>query len=941
MTITANDHPYRVTAVDSASKYANDHPIKVEIEGGVVTPDEFEELEKKVDALATDLSYKGGVPSYADLPSDAATGDVYTTEDTGVLYVWDGDEWVGLNQSSSPVKVLFTEDRNSYDYIIGSIADFEALIASDDPVLIIPTSKTKTPFFLIKHNFGTTSSPSYRAIGFQRGSGEALSGLYEAYIGKGTDYYYIIQYAARAGLDNVSTLQTSFTSQDKRSYTAYAINKLITQVTTAPTVETYGESGQIYVDKTTGKIYICKGGTSHAYIWEEVGGGAQSDWNTSDNTDPSYVQNRPMYDEGIYINGLTFDKVIDSTTTISTDLGLTTETLDILVEAGVLAKSGDQYILDPNYMTNCNFRYTTNVKDYAYDNLANYTGYVGITTKGTLSGQAEYNPYSYTNKSLTLTKGGSGYWPLTEVSDLWTEKTGSISQNLAVIFRPEAIFLFVYSWGGFNGSSISSASFGEMVSQSSMIKKLHERFLPIAGQTTKGVMTTVQASNTPKVGSYLKKTTDGNGFGVYDIASAFVDWDEASSDSPAYIDNKPFGETPAGTTQTFTGTYDEMNLANDYIYVATWGDNYITPTDFLDLVGWQESDITSLGYSTSSLYMDMVFSGTYSYSGTTRVYGQKWKELPALIDAGYNEIQFTTVYQDWMSGTTEDITYKFTMEKVSEGVYMSSLSDLVQARDNDNSKLVRTFGIFKWGAIKNKVTLSSYVQTRYTIADDDVVLISYLYRYNDPVAVFGGSGGGIKNRTLTLSNSQALVKQIGAQYIPIDNDTIVNEDGILKAAGGSGGITTLTMADYNYPTTGTKDCIAYWLLEPGLYWIEKDVYVKSYSDATRYAYPYPTFLILIEANNGYNYMATTYSFSAPASLVSGIAYAVLGVKETGVRVDYARYLTSKNIENVLTSTATNNSLSAAQGKVLNDKIISLETSLSISNSEFNNLWENA
>lgn len=103
MTITANDHPYRVTAVEGSAKYANNHPIKVEIEGGVVTPDEFEELKKKVDALATDLSYKGGVPTYDDLPVDPEQGDVYTVEDTGVLYVWDGDEWVALNDSKKAI----------------------------------------------------------------------------------------------------------------------------------------------------------------------------------------------------------------------------------------------------------------------------------------------------------------------------------------------------------------------------------------------------------------------------------------------------------------------------------------------------------------------------------------------------------------------------------------------------------------------------------------------------------------------------------------------------------------------------------------------------------------------------------------------------------------------------------------------------------------------
>lgn len=63
--------------------------------------DEVETLEAQIQALATDFSYKGSVEDYAHLPSDAATGDVYTTTDTGIIYVWDGNAWVALNEYPS------------------------------------------------------------------------------------------------------------------------------------------------------------------------------------------------------------------------------------------------------------------------------------------------------------------------------------------------------------------------------------------------------------------------------------------------------------------------------------------------------------------------------------------------------------------------------------------------------------------------------------------------------------------------------------------------------------------------------------------------------------------------------------------------------------------------------------------------------------------------
>lgn len=58
-------------------------------------------LEAEIQAMVTDFSYKGSVADYAHLPSDATTGDVYTTLDTGLIYVWDGSQWVALNRYPS------------------------------------------------------------------------------------------------------------------------------------------------------------------------------------------------------------------------------------------------------------------------------------------------------------------------------------------------------------------------------------------------------------------------------------------------------------------------------------------------------------------------------------------------------------------------------------------------------------------------------------------------------------------------------------------------------------------------------------------------------------------------------------------------------------------------------------------------------------------------
>lgn len=62
---------------------------------------QINDLDRTVQALATDFSYKGSVEDYAHLPTNAATGDVYTTSDTGIIYVWDGNSWVALNEYPS------------------------------------------------------------------------------------------------------------------------------------------------------------------------------------------------------------------------------------------------------------------------------------------------------------------------------------------------------------------------------------------------------------------------------------------------------------------------------------------------------------------------------------------------------------------------------------------------------------------------------------------------------------------------------------------------------------------------------------------------------------------------------------------------------------------------------------------------------------------------
>lgn len=78
-------------------------------------------LNQKVAALATDFSYKGSVADYAHLPSDAEIGDVYTTEDEGYMYVWDGAQWQILNMTGAGALTGDSDPTTSTEGTLGQL----------------------------------------------------------------------------------------------------------------------------------------------------------------------------------------------------------------------------------------------------------------------------------------------------------------------------------------------------------------------------------------------------------------------------------------------------------------------------------------------------------------------------------------------------------------------------------------------------------------------------------------------------------------------------------------------------------------------------------------------------------------------------------------------------------------------------------------------------
>ena len=315
MTKYANDHPYKLVVGEGDGIYANDHPYLVEIDGGVVTPEEFEELEKKVDALATDLSYKGGVPTYDDLPADPEQGDVYTVEDTGVLYVWDGDEWVALNETKEPYKTLTADDYNYPTtgtktsiapwllepglYVLSKgIRYTPSYNSSSNPVghsaVLVVGEETTTDNKRHAWWIGPNDTSDSATMGFgiySESSGGGVMARFNTFpngtVDNLTSSSRLEALSANQGrilngkIGDLSTLTTT-----AKTSAVAAINELDSDKegktitgSAAPTISTVADNvGQKYYDSTNDKWYVCKAieeesGGGFSYIWEEQGGG--------------------------------------------------------------------------------------------------------------------------------------------------------------------------------------------------------------------------------------------------------------------------------------------------------------------------------------------------------------------------------------------------------------------------------------------------------------------------------------------------------------------------------------------------------------------------------------------------------------------------------------------------------------------------------------------
>ena len=143
--------------------------------------------------------------------------------------------------------------------------------------------------------------------------------------------------------------------------------------------------------------------------------------------------------------------------------------------------------------------------------------------------------------------------------------------------------------------------------------------------------------------------------------------------------------------------------------------------------------------------------------------------------------------------------------------------------------------------------------------------------------------------------------------------------------GGSGGLSTLTTEDYNFPTTGTKTRIVLGYLEPGVYKVKKDdngvLPVISLRDSTSdLGYREGDVIVVLRPRTtGTNYRVIMDVYRQSSTEYGGTLYYTNGSTSQTLSL-----LGTQSVIDNLTSNIAYYPLSAKQGKVLNDKISELE-----------------
>lgn len=179
-----------------------------------------------------------------------------------------------------------------------------------------------------------------------------------------------------------------------------------------------------------------------------------------------------------------------------------------------------------------------------------------------------------------------------------------------------------------------------------------------------------------------------------------------------------------------------------------------------------------------------------------------------------------------------------------------------------------------------------------------------------------GDGIDITDNTISVDTETIQPKLTAGNNITIDNNVISAITG--------GGVTTLTTADYNYPTNN-PDGVALWLLPEG--WYNKEASnIKVYTNRSSYNATSQVLYYVSPENKGtINYKTEMYQIYGDVNISLDIVSTNIG---GSLFTNQRMFLIGRGINNNLTTTESNYVLDARQGKELKDLIDALDARVS-------------
>ena len=375
------------------------------------------------------------------------------------------------------------------------------------------------------------------------------------------------------------------------------------------------------------------------------------------------------------------------------------------------------------------------------------------------------------------------------------------------------------------------------------------------------------------------------------------------------------GGIESGAEVNVQANWNETNSASD-AYIQ----NKPTIPDAPVQSNWNESDTTSLAYIQNKPTIPQgiveLTSADYNYPTNNPDGIAIW-----LLNAGHYSIK---------AGSSQLKVY---LDK-SSPAYTSANSEselIISGPNGLNQKNYYYAGVgYNAGA---KVSNTGYTQTSLPAKDFELLNVSTtvnnLFSTDTRRPLSANQGKVLKGLVDGKADNTAFTGTDGtadgtAGLVPApliaDADKFLKSDGTwATAGGGGGGIVTLSDNDWNYPTSGTKNSIAIWLLDAGVYKIPSGVTWRWRTSGT---VTNPTLVIVGEPNHiGYKFIQFDFWGEGRGGIFTNTGVITA---QSGAQSNPGYMLTSADVQDTVTNSQAvywpKVPLSAKQGYELNNKI---------------------